>query len=469
MKGNNHTCIGASHIRTGKPCQDASAYRYFEEPELHIAVVSDGHGGERYFRSDRGSSMMVDITIDAVRKFVTNLSPSVFYGSPMTQKGVVRERTGMRTQIDEALDRLFSSIVGRWRISIEDDAYRSPITEYEHSHVAPEHLLALRGDHVEKVYGCTLMCYVQTPHYWFAFHLGDGKCIMIDEEMQVFEPVLWDERCFLNQTTSACDENPLEEFRYTYQGDGHFPTAVFLASDGIDDTFGDGERLHNFYIDILKSLASRGMESTMEDLEEALPKLSQMASQDDMSVAFVYDEKKAEKASRELVCRQLKLAEKAAESIDKNITELEEKRAQLEEAYSSKLDSLDKLEHEKQMAESYLAKAQRILNNLKIRMSEVDREETAKKSVLQKLTNESERCRVELKYATNDLERARQSRNNIEARISSYREFLGEPEKNQTPQPVKTGQNHEEETDCDGTSMPLPTEQEDVRNTDRET
>ena len=47
-------CEGESHRLCNKPCQD---YAYADSSEgLSMAIVSDGHGGERYFRSDIGSS-----------------------------------------------------------------------------------------------------------------------------------------------------------------------------------------------------------------------------------------------------------------------------------------------------------------------------------------------------------------------------------------------------------------------------
>ena len=52
----------------------------------------------------------------------------------------------------------------------------------------------------EKLYGCTLMCYVQAPTYWFAFHLGDGKCFAFANDGTWKEPIPWDDRCFLNKT-----------------------------------------------------------------------------------------------------------------------------------------------------------------------------------------------------------------------------------------------------------------------------
>lgn len=47
------TSIGASHIRKGTVCQDHSAS--LETDRYVLTVVSDGHGGADYFRSDRGS------------------------------------------------------------------------------------------------------------------------------------------------------------------------------------------------------------------------------------------------------------------------------------------------------------------------------------------------------------------------------------------------------------------------------
>ncbi|WP_338137388.1 protein phosphatase 2C domain-containing protein [Phocaeicola vulgatus] len=47
-------CEGESHRLCNKPCQD---YAYADSSEgLSMAIVSDGHGGERYFRSDIGPS-----------------------------------------------------------------------------------------------------------------------------------------------------------------------------------------------------------------------------------------------------------------------------------------------------------------------------------------------------------------------------------------------------------------------------
>ena len=139
------------------------------------------------------------------------------------------------------------------------------------------------------------MVYAQTHDYWFAFHLGDGKCISFQQEPLWSFPIPWDERCFLNKTTSLCDSNAINEFRYCYEGDGYFPMAVFLGSDGMDDSFGEDPNLVNFYIQIVKMLVTEGRNATIASIESDLPQLSKIGSKDDMSVAFLYtiDELKA--------------------------------------------------------------------------------------------------------------------------------------------------------------------------------
>ena len=71
MKSIFHYCQGESHKSTDKACQDCA---YAESSEnLSMAIVCDGHGGERYFRSRYGSEMAVEITKKAICDFVNSM------------------------------------------------------------------------------------------------------------------------------------------------------------------------------------------------------------------------------------------------------------------------------------------------------------------------------------------------------------------------------------------------------------
>ena len=309
MKRIVHYCQGESHKSSGKPCQDCA---YAESsPDLSIAIVCDGHGGERYFRSQIGSQLAVAVTKKAVKEFLEKIDFSsyardkrepLFVGEKFTDYFADNSTPEFADKAEhKALMWLFSSIISEWNKEIALDATNSELTEWELAHVEQQYLdefNAKRQDRdpdatFEKTYGCTLMAYVQTKEFWFAFHIGDGKFVAFDNDngtLACSQPIPWDERCFLNKTTSMCDSNAIERFRYCYQGDGHFPLAVFLGSDGLDDSYGDGEHLYNFYIEIYKLLIRKGYDKTMKTLTHDLPMISKVGSKDDMSVAAIYDD-----------------------------------------------------------------------------------------------------------------------------------------------------------------------------------
>lgn len=323
----NFSCQGESHKVDDKPCQDASFSSVYDDG-LAIAIVCDGHGGERYFRSDVGARMATEVIRDSVKTFVENIDQDMFVGREFTAVEAVtsEELVKKQTPIDKAFRQLFSSIIYQWNNKIAEHAANTAISEWEQQHVPQKYLDELHtSETFEKLYGCTLMVYVQTPAYWFAFHLGDGKCVSFQQSPIWTMPIPWDERCFLNKTTSLCDSNTINEFRYCYQGDGQFPWAVFLGSDGMDDSFGEDPNLVNFYIQVLKMLVTEGREATISSIESDLPQLSKIGSKDDMSVAFVYNIEELKAHITDFIQYQIDLAEEGIRQTDERIAKLVEK------------------------------------------------------------------------------------------------------------------------------------------------
>ena len=345
MKGIHYTCQGESHKATNKVCQDYS-FTYCSD-RFSIAVVCDGHGGERYFRSDVGAKMAAEVTIECVNEFLAECSKDLFSDIPFTQKeSLETEINGglmlKSSKQDVAIRQLFSSIIYRWRQRILEHSATHPLSDLEKTSLKPEYIDAYNHqDSLEKNYGCTLMCYVYTNLYWMAFHIGDGKCICFDKNGNYMEPIPWDERCFLNKTTSLCDENAIDEFRYCYCGDGTYPVAIFLGSDGIDDSFGETTNLVNFYAQIIKKLANSSVEEAQIELEDTLPKLSKIGSQDDMSVACIYDEESIFSISKAVTRLQQQFIEEKIENlnnaIDSNKKKLEQEIInEIEREYAEK-------------------------------------------------------------------------------------------------------------------------------------
>ena len=313
------TCLGASHVKKGKPCQDYSLSWQSEDKTTHVAIVCDGHGGDTYVRSDRGARLAAEIALRCIRNMVDCVSPDSFldkegavtarpeeeddifhplketYSKPLPDNAdeedcrVQQARQDrcfyaavapIREQ-DQLMQRLFAAIYIQWLDAIEQDAQNDPFTDQEKAQLGSARLA--------KAYGTTLMAFVRTPLYWFAFHIGDGRMLCCDTNFRWREPVPWDCNCFLNMTTSLCAKEPLHSFRYAFNGKGEFPAAVIMGSDGLDDSWCTMENLTNFYSQTLSIFNELKEEKTIKEMKEYLPRLSEKGSRDDMSMAGSID------------------------------------------------------------------------------------------------------------------------------------------------------------------------------------
>ena len=337
MKVFNKSCVGESHIADQKPCQDYSI-SYQSDSGISIAIVSDGHGGKPYFRSHVGSEVVCNVTLEAIKTFVACIDASSLAVSgkdgvqilPLT----AADHPGRLSNQEVALRQLSKTIILNWRNAVAAHAANTNLTEWEKSHVEQEYLNQLCDpDKLYRAYGCTVMAFVVTPQYWFALHLGDGKCFAFyDKEASKIwdEPLPWDERCFLNKTTSICANDAHESFRFAYGGQESKPIAIFLGSDGIDDTFCDNESLSDFYIKILKEIMFTSEEEVVRSLEEDLPVLSKRGSRDDMSVACIYDEERVAASIGAILEFQITLVKSRMDASDKRVNELISRKQDLE-------------------------------------------------------------------------------------------------------------------------------------------
>lgn len=335
-----HTCQGESHKVTDKPCQDFSQAE--SQGAFAVAIVSDGHGGARYFRSDKGSELAVRCAKKAIAKFVKETSNTqLFKGKALTQIGVNPDKSD--DKVYTSLSWLVSSIIRQWNNEISKDAISRGLTQWEQQHIGQKYLdeftssLSSNDGKLEKIYGCTLMAFVMTNDYWFAFQIGDGKMVFFnrgDHGIEENQYVPWDEKCFLNKTTSMCDSNAASEFRFAFCGDGNFPEAVFLGSDGIDDTYGDGDKLTDFYIRLYKEIATSGHATVENTLKSDLPVISKIGSQDDMSIACIYWNNKDRIKRNALLMSQWQLVKlhQESEELEVKKTTLREKIARLKDS-----------------------------------------------------------------------------------------------------------------------------------------
>lgn len=278
------TETGYNHTKINKVCEDASDF--YDDEKMHICVVADGHGSDNYPRTEFGSKFAVDAAIKNVIEFVNTAEKSQVINDAENNF--------------ERMNQLAKSILRSWYESVEEDYNKKPFTEKELEKVSDKYKNRYLSENieerkVEKAYGCTLIIYVITDDYSFGMQIGDGKCVLIDENGQFLEPIPWDDDCQLNVTTSICDDDAIDEFRF-YISD-KMPTAVFVGSDGIDDSYANEEELYALYRSILKIFIEHGDEVGKSEIREYLPVLTKRGSGDDVSMGLIINQKRAKSIS----------------------------------------------------------------------------------------------------------------------------------------------------------------------------
>jgi serine/threonine protein phosphatase PrpC len=309
---------GASHIKHSKVCQDFGGH--FRGDDFAVAVVCDGHGGDVYIRSDRGSRFGVEVTIDCVKEFME--TKKEFLKSLSENEKVYKLAEKAKTQLEnfiahksyidsvtdsmkeflnladvqkktseEKIKQLIKSIITRWSDAVLRDLQQNPFAEEELNGLSDKYRQRYTGNNENdkfSAYGTTLIAVVYTPEFWFGIRIGDGRCVSISDDGSVCDPIPWDEKCFLNRTTSLCDEKAFDNFRHCFFT-CNFPAAIYVGTDGIDDSFGSDERLFAFYKRLTETFNQSGFEDGKQELRDYLPKLTAEGSGDDVSISGIVD------------------------------------------------------------------------------------------------------------------------------------------------------------------------------------
>ena len=138
----NASCRGSEHIKVNKPLQDFSGSTTDHWKSYAYALVADGHGGEKYFRSAEGSRLAVLYTAEAMNKVLKEL---LFY---IKKKDV--------EVIDKTLKNLCSRILLLWREKVKLHFSENPLKESEEKLCEELNIeVPLSEDAIYTLYGST--------------------------------------------------------------------------------------------------------------------------------------------------------------------------------------------------------------------------------------------------------------------------------------------------------------------------
>ena len=261
--------IGKNHLEKGSVLQDASLS--YIDADCAIAVVSDGHGSENFPRSDRGSKFACAAAVEATREFISGIDEADLENI---------------NRIDACVEQLCKNILLRWNALVEEDAYNNPFSEDEVKKVKDKYRSDyLNGINMVHAYGATIILAVITPKFFLAIRNGDGECVIVNAEGELEAPIPDNEKNEASFVTSLCDEDAIDDFRYYFAKE--IPFAVYMGSDGIENSYVTAEDLFALYRNISLSAINNGGDYTKKEVESALQVITNRGSGDDVSIAGI--------------------------------------------------------------------------------------------------------------------------------------------------------------------------------------
>jgi serine/threonine protein phosphatase PrpC len=259
---------GASHIRTGKPCEDAYALWSGSAGAVPcIAVaVADGHGDDRHDQSRTGSALAVEAAITELVGFHRMYAEGI-----PTQ----RFRADFRTDFPRRITR-------RWRdLVLLDAEVRALPPKNDQPDRSRQDVLFTR-------YGTTLLTALIARDSIVVGQVGDGDILMVRPDGAIEFPLTRDTTLTGNETRSlsSADAHLLWRTATFDRGDGG---VLIAATDGVSDSF-DGSESEEFRV-FIRSLVERihtfGMQSVAGAMSSWLDRYSSIASGDDMTLVYI--------------------------------------------------------------------------------------------------------------------------------------------------------------------------------------
>src|ERR1700734_1459593 len=283
-----HACVrGSSHQRSGLPNQDAAQCTVTPGTQgtVAVAVVSDGHGSPRHFRSQIGSSLAVSTVAGTMQGFLRESVAS----------------NGHVPFVPEQVHELERKIVSGWLAAVHSDLEHNPFTEAELAAVEKEDGAEGRAaveSSPELAYGATLLAAGATDKVLLYLQLGDGEILSVSANGTTTRPLPPDDRLIANQTTSLCQPEAWKDFRSTWVTDGALPSLVLLSTDGYANSFRSDEDFLKIGQDYLQIIREQGLSSLGEELPAILTEATQQGSGDDITLAILQDDPGAAKVPR---------------------------------------------------------------------------------------------------------------------------------------------------------------------------
>ncbi|MCM1315763.1 MAG: protein phosphatase 2C domain-containing protein [Muribaculaceae bacterium] len=268
FSGFSRSIIGASHVRKNIVCQDSSGYELNEN--YAVAVVADGHGSRKHFRSNIGSQMAVDAAVETVRNFFSDYE---------------RISGELPENHDLILKNVEKQVIARWRKKIIEHFSENPVRPDEKKPFSEEEF---RKIPIESYYGTTLVAAVIGKDFSLGFQIGDGTLVAVFEDGETVMIMDYEESNPANITASVCNKNAPALFNHFYTRKKKI-LAMFVSTDGLYTSFSSDYDFLDYHTIIAGQLYDiQVFESTVI---KNITKRTHFGTEDDISLSCVYNKK----------------------------------------------------------------------------------------------------------------------------------------------------------------------------------
>ena len=255
------TSIGYSHLNCGKLCQDFSAT--YHDDDRTVITACDGHGGNIYVRSHKGSQF----ASDAIMHVFTRLKSNVF--SKLT--------------CEEVAQKLRLNILCEWNALVEKDVVAHPFDESELATLSDEERFRLKSNGV-KAYGSTLNGAMVLGDKLVCVNLGDGGVFLLNKGAIAAAFDEEDEEPVANVTFSLCQEDAYKHIKVGIF-DVNTIDGVLICTDGLVNPYQNVSNFNQSFVQPVRALANRGR---LDKIEQFVVKFgAEIGIGDDVSLGLM--------------------------------------------------------------------------------------------------------------------------------------------------------------------------------------
>ena len=259
---------GASHIRSGKECQD-SLKKIEKDESTVILAVADGHGSDSCPYSRTGA----DIAVNVFCKIMDDYLETYAKQPEMLLTFLKREGD---TKVAQAIDaewkrRVLKAHSGSKReIPLDEEGNKDKAAIY-------------------KLYGSTLIGLVITKEFLFAFQLGDGDIMKVSgkgvQNVIEADKILGIETHSLSRTEAwkkaiTCIGKQEEN--------QELPVMYMLSSDGMANSYKNEDEFRKTCSDYYDLIKQHGTKAVAGSLRKWLAETSELGCGDDITALFAY-------------------------------------------------------------------------------------------------------------------------------------------------------------------------------------